>query len=80
MRKKLRDLLNRVFLRTTLRNINILFNYVKHFTKIDKSCKVKVSYKEEQIQLKRQAWKKAQAEAERLLNEYKAEKGNFYKN
>ena len=69
-RKKFRDRLNRVLFKPTIKNINNL--------RVD--IKVKVSEKEELIQMKRKAWKVVQKEAERLLIEYKNEKGNFYKN
>jgi len=67
-RKKLRNRINRVLYKPTLRNINTLTH-----------AKVKISEKEEEIQRKRKEWKKAQAIAERLLIEYKEEKGDFYK-
>ena len=68
-RKSFRDKLNKVLYKPTIKNINCLHS----------DFQVKVSEKEELIQLKRKAWKIAQANAEKLLAEYKEEKGNFYK-
>jgi hypothetical protein len=68
-RKGFRDRINKVLKNPTIKSIN----------ELSWGIEVKISEKEEQIQLKRKAWKIAQREAERLLLEYKIEKGDFYK-
>lgn len=54
------------------------FLYKKVY-KLNEAPKVEYSEKELKIKTARKAWKKAQAEADRLLAEYKQEKGDFYK-
>jgi hypothetical protein len=62
----------------TLRRINTFFGILTQNFCIGR-IRIKVSAKEEAIQNTRKAWLKAQAESEKLLMEYKKEKGNFYK-
>lgn len=62
----------------TLRRINTFFGILTQNFGIGR-IRIKVSAKEEAIQNARKAWLKAQAESEKLLKEYKKEKGNFYK-
>ena len=78
-RKKLRDLIYRVITKPSMKSINKLFSYVKNFTKSQKSCHVRISAKEEKIQIARKKWKSAQAIADQYLQEYKTEKGDYYK-
>ena len=78
-RKKLRDLIYRVITKPSMKSINKLFSYVKNFTKSQKSCHVRISAKEEKIQIARKKWKAAQAIADQYLQEYKTEKGDYYK-
>ena len=66
-RKAFRNKINRVLAKPSMRNINNLHIHVR------------VSFKEEQIQNARKAWKVSQAETEKLLAAYKEVKGNFYK-
>ena len=67
-RKVLRNSINRVLVKPTLRNINTLTH-----------AKVKVSEREEQIQTARKKWKVAQSISDQLMEEYKTLKGDFYK-
>lgn len=62
----------------TLRRINSFFSLLSRTFGI-KRVHVKVSLKEEKIQNSRKAWLKVRNEADRLLAEYKKEKGDFYK-
>jgi len=62
----------------TLRNVNSFLNLLSKIFGCDK-VQVKISYKEEQIQIARKQWVKAKEEAERLLAVYKFQKGDFYK-
>ena len=68
-RKALRNKINRVLAKPSMRNINNLH----------KNIHVRVSLKEEQIQNARKAWKVSQAETDKLLAAYKEVKGDFYK-
>jgi hypothetical protein len=62
----------------TLRRINSFFSLLSaHFSV--KRVNVKISSKEEKIQIARKEWLKAREESERLLAAYKKEKGDFYK-
>lgn len=67
-RKILRNRINRVLFKSSLRNINTLTH-----------AKVKISEREEEIQVARKKWKVAQSISEQLLQEYKTLKGDFYK-
>ena len=67
-RKVLRNRINRVLVKPTLRNINTLTH-----------AKVKVSEREEQIQTARKKWKVTQSISDQLMEEYKTLKGDFYK-
>lgn len=62
----------------TLRRINTLFGILSQTFGIER-IRIKVSVKEEKIQLARKEWKKSLVETERLLAEYKKEKDIFYK-
>lgn len=62
----------------TLKRINSFFSLLSRYFGIER-VHVKVSLKEEKIQKARKEWLKARNEAERLLNIYKEEKGDFYK-
>lgn len=64
----------------SIRRINSTMNWLfKKILQEKDSLIVKVSLKEELIQKKRKEWKDYQKEANRLLEEYKKEKGDFYK-
>ena len=57
----------------------------KFFQLLTETCgyakvNVKCSYKEDCIQTVRKKWLKAREESDRLLNEYKVIKGDYYKN
>jgi hypothetical protein len=62
----------------TLKRINTFFGILTKNLKIER-VRINVSIKEETIQNARKTWLKSQAESEKLLMEYKKEKGNFYK-
>jgi hypothetical protein len=64
--------------RPTLRNINTFLGLLSRLFKVER-VKIKISLKEEKIQKARKEWLKARNEADRLLDIYKLEKGNFYK-
>jgi hypothetical protein len=66
-------------MRPTLRNINTFLGLLSRTFEIER-VKIKISLKEEKIQKARKEWLKARNEADKLLNIYKLEKGNFYKN
>jgi len=63
----------------TLRRINTFFGILSNTYGVGR-VKIKVSLKEEKIQNARKEWLKVRNEAERLLDTYKKEKGDFYKN
>lgn len=63
----------------SLRRINSFLRLISSYFEIEK-VKIKVSAKEEKIQKLRKEWLKARNESDRLLAEYKKEKGDFYKN
>ncbi len=64
--------------RPTLRNINTFLGLLSRLFKVER-VKIKISLKEERIQKARKEWLKARNEADRLLDIYKLEKGDFYK-
>ena len=61
------------------RSINTLFLVLRKFGVIKENIKIELSKKEQDIQRKRKIWLKLRNEAETALNNYKKEKGNFYK-
>jgi hypothetical protein len=65
--------------RPTLRNINTFLGLLSRLFEVER-VKIKISLKEEKIQKARKEWLKARNEADRLLDIYKLEKGDFYKN
>jgi hypothetical protein len=64
--------------RPTLRSANIFFHFISKRTG-SPLIKVSLSEKENAIVQARKAWKSQQALADKLLKEYKALKGDFYK-
>ena len=64
--------------RPTLRNISTFLGLLSRLFKVER-VKIKISLKEEKIQKARKEWLKARNEADRLLDIYKLEKGDFYK-
>ena len=78
--KKFRNKVNKVLRKPGLRNINTLLWFVsKAIFKNSKAWNLKISEKEEKIQIARRRWKVARDISEQLLKEYKEEKGDFYK-
>lgn len=62
----------------TLRNVNMFLHLIHKIFGFE-SVQIKKSEKEEAIDKARKEWKEYQKEANRLLQIYKNEKGNFYK-
>lgn len=62
----------------TLRNVNMFLHLAHKILGIEK-IQIRKSEKEEAIEKARKEWKDYQREADRLLQIYKSEKGNFYK-
>ncbi len=79
-KKKLNKRIRKVNKRMTLRGVNLFFNFVlKKILESKEKIKVLLSIKEITIQDKRKKWKEARDISEKLLSEYKEEKGDFYK-
>ena len=76
--KKIQKAINRVMKKSSRRAFNSLFYKISRNSNLPKVT-VTLGDKEKAIQLKRKEWKIAQAEAEKKLDMYKLEKGNFYK-
>jgi len=78
--KVLRTYLWRLDQRVTMAQANKFLHFLyKKVYKLDSAPRIEYSEKELKIKEARKAWKKVQAEAEKLLLEYKNEKGDFYK-
>lgn len=77
-RKKLKRRLNKAE-RMSVRAINMLLHFISTEVLKTKERVRMTSDKHERIQIARKSWIKVRDEAERLLAEYKAEKGDFYK-
>lgn len=76
-KKKLRNSLNRIIAHPTMKSINL---FLHHLNKVsDCSTRIEYSSKEKLIIEKRKAYKQAKALADKLMLEYKEEKGSFYK-
>jgi len=78
-RKNIAKRLWKVQQKPSRRNINTLFLVLRKLGVIKENIKVNLSKKEQKIQAKRKVWVKLRNEAEKALQDYKAEKGNFYK-
>ena len=79
-KKVLRNYINRLDKHVSLRNANKFLHFLfKTIYKIESAPSIEISEKEVLIQSARKAWKKAQAEAEKLRLVYRKEKGDFYK-
>lgn len=76
--KKINQMMLILEKKMTLRNVNLFLHLITKLFTWEK-VQIKVSEKEEAIQKARKEWKKSQAESEKLLQIYKQEKGNFYK-
>lgn len=78
--KVLRKYLWKVTTYPTMDQSNRFFHFLcKKILKLTESPKVQFSEKELAIKMAKLSWKKAKAESDRLLLEYKKEKGDFYK-
>jgi hypothetical protein len=62
----------------SLKRVNSFFSLLSRYFGIEK-VHIKISVKEEAIQKAKKEWIKARNEADRLLKDYKEEKGDFYK-
>jgi len=81
-RRRLRNSLNRVNHKASLLNINKLFRLIHRLgiTRPESTTPTKISVpKHEEIQLKRKKMLELRYQYEQALNEYKTEKGDFYK-
>lgn len=63
----------------SIRAINILFLVAFRTRTLDQKYSLRVSLKEQLIQGKRKAWVTIRDQAAKLLEDYKNEKGDFYK-
>ena len=78
--KHLRRLAYRFLMNPTWVNANVYLHFLyKKVLSLEPAPKVRQSEKEEKIIAARRAWKKSQAETERLRVAYRSEKGDFYK-
>lgn len=78
--KVVQNYLTRLDRKVTMGQANrFLHMLFKHVYEQDKAPKIEFSERELKIRASRKAWKKAQAEADKLQAEYKANKGDFYK-
>ena len=79
-KKKINQAIYRFDKKNTIKTSNYLLHILfKDIMKSETRVKILPSEKEVNIQNARKKWKEAQAIAEKLLSEYKVEKGNFYK-
>ena len=79
-KKRFRNYINRIHKKTTMRTANIFLHVLfKKIYQLDTAPSVEYSEKEISIQNSRKAWKKVQAEADKLHLAYIKEKGDFYK-
>lgn len=62
----------------SLKRVNSFLSLLSKIFKIER-VQVKISEKEEKIQMAKKEWIKARNESDRLLKIYKDEKGDFYK-
>ena len=77
-RKKLKRRLNKVE-GMSVRAINMLLHFISTNVLKTKDRVRLTSDKHEKIQIARKSWIKVRNEADKLLAEYKTEKGDFYK-
>ena len=79
--KHLRRLAYRFLQRQSWCNANLYLHFLfKKVLELETIPKIHLPEKEEKIIAARKAWKKAQAEAEKLRVAYRSEKGDYYKN
>lgn len=78
-RKKMAKRLHYLINNPSRRNINSMFRFLKCRDMVILNISVKLSDKEREIQRKRKVWTIMRDKAQQALNEYKEEKGNFYK-
>ncbi len=80
-KKKLNQYIIGLEKKMSLRYINSFTSFImRDILKIEDRIKVTISEKETKIQDSRKKWKEARSVAEKLLAEYKIEKGDYYKN
>jgi len=78
-RKNLAKRMYYVDKKKTRKVINTFFLVAKRLGVIDKKVYIALGKKEREIQRKRKIWTIMRDKAEQALNEYKKEKGDFYK-
>jgi hypothetical protein len=76
-KKKLKNSLNRIINHPTMKSVNLFLHHLSKAS--DCTAKLEYSAKEKSIIDKRNKWKETKAIAEKLMKEYKDEKGSFYK-
>lgn len=79
-RKKIRNLILMIDRKRTLRSFNkFLHHLCKNVLEVDYRVNIKISEKEEKLNNMRKQWKIARDKYELLLDEFKEERGDFYK-
>lgn len=78
-KKKIRNRINMMEYKVSMKKINTLYGYIKRSLHIVNEVRVKPSQRHEEIQAARKEWKAAQAIAEQKLSKYKELKGDYYK-
>ena len=78
-RKNIAKRLHYVDKKKTRRAINTLFLVLKRLGVVDSKIYVTLGKKEREIQRKRKVWTIMRDKAQQALNDYKQEKGDFYK-
>lgn len=78
-KKKIRNRINMMEYKMSMKKINTFYGYLKRALHIDNKVRVKPSERHEKIQAARKEWKVAQAMADEALVQYKQIKGDFYK-
>jgi len=78
-RKQIAKKIARVWQKPSRRTINTLLFVLRKREVIKQNVSIKQNVKEQEIQNKRKIWKHLQAQSDKALQEYKKEKGNYYK-
>lgn len=77
--KRLKRLAFRFLQRPTWANANVYLHFLYKKVLCQEAPRVRLPEKEEKILQARKAWKRAQAESDKLLAAYKEEKGGYFK-
>ena len=79
-KKKVNYAIQRIDKKMNLRSVNYFLHIIfKNILNSENRVRILPSEKEVRIQTARKRWKEAQAISDKLLLEYKTEKGSFYK-